>query len=181
MQSRNDAIASRTPEGLGNGKKATKAEKEQRIQRAMVMIAQGCPKSEIKKAFRDAWGLGWYQIERYISYALARLAEETGLTVEFTLDDLKRQHYTMAMRIARADSGEETKDRIVALKHAGAIYEVLAPRKEAPTTPEGTKPHELKIAAEEAVRDLSVEELRILKMVGKRMTAIIHDGKPGEN
>ena len=69
MQSRNGAIARRTPEGRGNGKKATKAEKEQRIQRAMMLIVQGCPKSEIKKAFRDAWGLGWYQIERYISYA----------------------------------------------------------------------------------------------------------------
>ena len=182
MQSRNGAIARRTPEGRGNGKKATKAEKEQRIQRAMMLIVQGCPKSEIKKAFRDAWGLGWYQIERYISYARERLAEETGLTDEFTLDDMKRQHYAMAIRIAREDSGYEAKDRLAALKHAGAIYGVLAPKKIAPTTPYGTQPYELKVAAETALRGLSVEELRILKKVKQRMTAIIENGnRPGVN
>jgi len=42
------------------------------------------------------------------------------------------------MRIAHEDSGEETSDRLAALKHAGAIYGVVAPKKIAPTTPDGT-------------------------------------------
>ena len=107
MQSRNGAIARRTSKGHGEGKRATRAEKEQRIVLAMTMIIQGYAKSEIKSTFRTKWGVGGYQTERYLRLARERLAAETGLSDDFTLNDMKVQHYAMAMKVAHADSGEE--------------------------------------------------------------------------
>jgi N-acetylmuramic acid 6-phosphate (MurNAc-6-P) etherase len=165
------AIARRTPGGRGDGKKATKAEKEQRIQRAMVMIIQGCAKSEIKKAFRDTWGLGWYQIERYMSYARARLAEEDGLGPDFSIEDMRIQHYSMAMAIARADSGATDRDQLAALKLAGSMYGIGTTNKVAPTTPDGQTPYVQ--ASLEALRTMTVEELKLMSEVGRRRDAIL--------
>ena len=79
MSSRNGTIARRTSEGHGDGKRATRAEKEQRTVLAMTMIIQGYAKSEIKSTFRTKWSVGGYQTERYLRLARARLAEEDGL------------------------------------------------------------------------------------------------------
>jgi hypothetical protein len=157
MSSTNGAIARHTPGGRGDGKKATKAEKEQRIQRAMVMIIQGCAKSEIKKAFRDTRGLGWYQIERYMSYARARLAEEDGLGPDFTLEDMRVQHYCIAMQVV-SNVDAPARDRLAALKLAGAMYGIGTASKVAPTTPDGQTPYVQ--ASLEALRTMTVEELK---------------------
>ena len=158
-------------------KRATGAEKEERIAQTMRLVIIGNSTADVKQWFRDTLEIQWCQALRYLRLARARLAAETGLSDEFTLDDMKRQHYTMAMRIAREDSGEEAKDRLAALKHAGAIYGVVAPKKIAPTTPDGTQPYEANKVAETALRGLSVEELRILKKVKERMTAIAEGEK----
>ena len=170
MSSTNGAIARHTPGGRGDGKKATKAEKEQRIQRAMVMIIQGCAKSEIKKAFRDTRGLGWYQIERYMSYARARLAEEDGLGPDFTLEDMRVQHYCIAMQVV-SNVDAPARDRLAALKLAGAMYGIGMANKVAPTTPDGQTPYVQ--ASLEALRTMTVAELKLMAEVGVRRDAIL--------
>ncbi len=167
MRSTNGLNGTRTSEGHGEGKRATRAEKEQRIVLAMTMIIQGFAKSEIKSTFRTKWGVGGYQTERYLRLARERLAADTGLSDDFTLNDMKVQHYAVAMSIVR--NSEEDKDRLAALKHAGSIYGVQAPMKIAPTTPDGKLPYS---ATKEALRELSVPELEILQKVRERVNTI---------
>ena len=95
-------------------KRATFAEMEQRILTTMRMVILGLDTIDIKMYFRVELGIQWHQALRYLRLARARLAEETGLTEEFTIDDMKRQHYAMAMRAAR--KSPEAKDRLEALK-----------------------------------------------------------------
>ncbi len=143
-------------------KRATIAEKEERVLQTMKLVVEGRSTSEIKQWFRDELDLQFNQALRYLRLARERLAEENGLGDDFTLQDMKVQHYEMAMAVARDKEGEETKDRLAALKHAGSIYGVQAPRKIAQTTPDGKSTYN---TAREAVKDLSVEELHVLKKV----------------
>ena len=165
MRSTNGLNGTRTSEGHGDGKRATRAEKEQRIVLAMTMIIQGYTKSDIKGTFRTKWGVGGYQTERYLRLARERLAEEDGLGPDFTLEDMRVQHYAMAMAIARSDSGASTRDRIAALKLAGSMYGIGSHHQTAPTDPAGHS----RDFAREAVKDLSVEELRVLRKVRDRI------------
>jgi len=107
-------------------KRATDAEKEERILETMKLVIKGCSTSDIKRWFREEHGISWGHALRYLRIARERLAADTGLSDDFTLNDMKVQHYAMAMTIAQ-DASELTRDRLAALKHAGAIYGVNAP------------------------------------------------------
>ena len=121
-------------------KRATIAEKEERILQTMKLVVQGSSTSEIKQWFRVELDIQFNQALRYLRLARERLAEDTGLTEEFTLDDMKVQHYAIAMRKFR--ESKEAKDQLAALKHAGAIYGVTAHATVAPTTPDGKQSYQ---------------------------------------
>ena len=145
----------------------------------MKLVVADKREGQIKDELCGAYGIGGWQSGRYLHLARDRLAEEHGLGPDFDMDALRARHYAHAMSIFK--ESKDDKARVQALRHAGSIYGVGTPNRVAPNTPEVAKPNELKVAAEEAVRDLSTEELRILKKVGQRMTAIVHEGKPGSN
>ena len=114
-------------------KRATEAEKEERILETMMLAVQGETTAGIKEFFRTVHDISWSHALRYLRIARDRLRDENGLTDEFTLEDMKVQHYAIAMRKVR--ECEEDKDQLAALKHAGSIYSVQTPTKIAPTTP----------------------------------------------
>ena len=170
----------KTAAGKANPKKhATVAEVEDRVIETMTMVIKGRSTADVKRFLCGKYNIVWQTALRYLRVARERLREENGLIEEFTLDDMKAQHYAIFMDIVQ--NSEKDQDRIAALRRAGAIYGVEAARNVTPTTQEVDKPHDLKVTAETALRDLSVDELRILKKVRKRMTAILQDGKPGAN
>jgi len=150
-------------------KRATDAEKEERILETMKLVIKGCSTSDIKRWFREEHGISWGHALRYLRIARERLAADTGLSDDFTLNDMKVQHYAMAMKVAHADSGEDAKDRLAALKHAGSIYGVQTPTKIAPTTPDGKQSYS---PVKEALRQLSVPELEVLQKVRDRIDAM---------
>jgi hypothetical protein len=155
-------------------KRATDAEKEERIVQTMKLVIMGYSTADVKQWFREEHGISWGHALRYLRIARERLAAETGLSDDFTLNDMKVQHYAMAMKVAHADSGEDAKDRLAALKHAGSIYGVQAPQKIAPTSPDGQTPYIQ--ASLEALRTMTVDELRLMSEVGRRRDAILARG-----
>ena len=129
-------------------KRATSAEKEDRILETMKLVIKGCSTSDVKKWFREEHDISWGHALRYLRFAREKLAAETGLSDDFTLNDMKVQHYAIAMRIVR-DADASTRDRLAALKHAGAIYGVNAPtridtRVSGPLPPRTLLPGEMK-------------------------------------
>ena len=80
-------------------KRATSAEKEERVLETMKLVIKGCSTSDVKRWFREEHGISWGHALRYLRIARERLAAETGLTDDFTLNDMKIQHYAIAMRI----------------------------------------------------------------------------------
>ena len=95
-----------------------------------------------------------------------------GLGDDCTLEDLKVQHYCMAMKIA-SNRKVATRDRLASLIHAGDIYGVKAPRATAPTQPvvEKPKPYNNNVR-EIALKELSIEELRVMKKLRDRIREI---------
>ena len=148
-------------------KRATEAEKEERTLETMVLVVQGETTAGIKEFFRTVHDISWSHALRYLRIARDRLRDENGLTDEFTLEDMKVQHYAIAMRKFR--ECEDDKDQLAALKHAGSIYGVQTPTKIAPTTPDGKQSYS---PVKEALRLLSVPELEVLQKVRDRIDAM---------
>ena len=128
-------------------KRATSADKEERILETMKLVIKGCSTSDVKRWFREEHGISWGHALRYLRLARERLAAETGLSDDFTLNDMKIQHYAIAMREVR--TGATSRDRLAALKHAGAIYGVNAPtridtRVSGPLPPRTLAPDEMR-------------------------------------
>jgi len=159
-------------------KRATAIEVEERIVLAQWMIVRGDSTAEIKRTFLGRFDIARTQTLRYLRAARERLRDENGLSEDFTLDDMKAQHYAMAMKIAK-DPAEETKDRLAALKHAGNIYGVCAPKKIAQTNAAGDDPSGS--LAIEALRELTLEELLILQKAKNRMQELARGRESKQN
>jgi hypothetical protein len=170
----------KTPEGLANPHpRATEAEVEDRVLATMKLVIEGKSTTDIKSHFRREHEIQWCHALRYLRLARERLREETGLTDEFTIQDMRVQHYAAAMNKFRTYT--EPKDQMVALKHAGAIYGVAAPTKVAPTTPDGDKSYQSAEMTKAALRLCTVEELEVLAKVRERIKTMTQQRKSGSN
>lgn len=148
-------------------KRATAAEKEARVVQAMKLVIEGNSTSQIKQWFRDELDIQFNQALRYLRLARERLAEDDGLGPDFTLEDMRVQHYAIAMNVVATST--DNRERLAALKLAGAMYGLDAPIKVAPTNPAGDKPYALEV---EKLKKLPVEDLRALDAIRKRFAGL---------
>ncbi len=140
----------------------------------MKLVVEGKREGQIKDELCGAYGIGGWQAGRYLRLARDRLAEEHRLGPDFDMDAFRALHYAHAMSIFQ--ESKDDKARVQALKHAGSIYGVQAPTKIAPTTPDGKSTYN---TAREAVKDMSVEELRVLRKVRDRIRDLAAGRSPG--
>jgi hypothetical protein len=117
----------RTSELRVERKRATSEEKEERTVKAMEMVIQGKSTTDVKRWFREELGIQFNQSLRYLRFARERLAAEHGLGPDYSLADMKSEHYAIAMKIVATST--DPRARIAALKHAGSIYGVEEARK----------------------------------------------------
>lgn len=80
-----------------NPKRASKEEKEQRIQYVMTLVKAGFDKCEIKRRCRKKYDITWKQAERYLSIARERLRAE----IEQDKPELQASSYGYYMDMAR--------------------------------------------------------------------------------
>ncbi len=134
-------------------KKATAPELGQRVLYTCQMILDGRQDHEIKRFFRSQYGVKFRQVSRYIRLARARLAEANGIDV----DQMRAEFYARYLVIYRTAENDAIK--ISALRSAGDLYGLNAPVKTAHTTVKGTDIDHVR----DAVKELSIEELRVLR------------------
>jgi len=151
--------------------RASVPEKEERILLTIQMVLDGRRKHEIKKFFRSRWGVGSRQVETYLLLARARLAE----TNKLDLNQLRAEFFARYMEMARTTKSESIK--LNALKSAGSVYGVDAPQKVAQTTTDGIDID----VHRQAVEQLTVEELRVLRAARDRLHRITSGESGGAN
>ena len=139
--------------------RASKEEFQLRVGYVVQMLLDGRRKHEIKQFFRSQYGLKARQVERHLSLARARLAEANGTDV----DQLRAEFFARYMRIFRETQNDTS--RIAALKAAGCLFGLDAPRKVAETTSNGTDVNVMR----QTVRGLTVDELRVLRRARDRL------------
>jgi hypothetical protein len=142
--------------------RASKEEFQLRVGYVVQMLLDGRPKYQIKAFFRREYGLKSRQVERHLRLARARLAEANGTDV----DQLRAEFYERYIRIFRESESDVIK--ISALRAASDLYGLNAPQRVARTTSDGKDVGPMR----QAVQQLTVDELRVLKRVRDRLRQI---------
>lgn len=138
-------------------RKATKAEHQARIEVCHKMIRMSYHKSHIKDFFRREYGLGSRQTERYIRLARDRMLQETS----YSRDDLVAQSFCFYMDVLRS-SDSTTAEKLQARKLADNLLGLPAPKKIAPTSPDGEMTYGAAAMAELMQLAESTDEVRII-------------------
>ncbi len=104
--------------------RATQAELEQRVEYTAMMLIDGRRKAEIKRFFKNQYGLSSRQIERYLRLARNRLVEET----EKTRRELISESWGFYMRILH-DPNATLNEKMQARSKADDLMGLQAPRR----------------------------------------------------
>ncbi len=112
--------------------KASKAEVERRIAVTLDLLTQGKATGDIKRALNQRFKVKHRQANTYIARARQQLLEEIGIE----RSELVAKHYGIYMR-AISDPRATIRDQLAAVKAADELLGLQAPRKVAPTSPDG--------------------------------------------
>lgn len=104
--------------------RATDKEAEVRIEYTCQMLAEGRRKSEIKRFFKNNYGIGYRQVERYIRQARDRLIEESGKAKTEHVADA----YQFYMGILQSNDASIT-EKLVARRQADDLLGLQAPKR----------------------------------------------------
>ena len=104
--------------------RATQAEMESRVEYTAMMLIDGRRKSEIKRFFKENYGLSARQVERYLRLARNRLVEET----EKTRRELISESFGFYMRILH-DPSATINEKLHARGKADDLMGLQAPKR----------------------------------------------------
>lgn len=132
-------------------KRATREELRARVYQALKLTIDGLSKSDIKRAFKKQYGVGSYQVERYL-----RLARGLAIkNAKKSHEELVAESYATYRGIL-ADKGATNKEKIAAQRSIDRLFGLPKPFKVAPVMPDGKSPFRL------AVDTLSSDQLESL-------------------